>query len=90
MHVEEWVLAYYRENGFPDGVHGEGSTLTTIFMLLMWDVVFSPVPDAFHSIYQVGEVLDFRFENKNTKTFNEAMYSETSVCISLHLFNCTG
>lgn len=36
------------------GIHGEGSTFTTLYGLLLWDVIFMDgVPDAFRNAYQV-------------------------------------
>ncbi|XP_053479163.1 fanconi-associated nuclease 1 [Ictalurus furcatus] len=50
--VEELALAHYRELGFDQGIHGEGSTFSTLFGLLMWDVVFMNVLDVFRTSYQ--------------------------------------
>ncbi|XP_060779953.1 fanconi-associated nuclease 1 isoform X2 [Neoarius graeffei] len=50
--VEELALAHYRELGFDQGIHGEGSTFSTLFGLLMWDVVFMNVSDVFRTSYQ--------------------------------------
>ena len=36
------------------GVHGEGSTFTTLAFLLFWDIIFMDgIPDAFCYPYQV-------------------------------------
>lgn len=36
------------------GIHGEASTFTTLYGLLLWDVIFMDgVPDAFRNAYQV-------------------------------------
>lgn len=35
------------------GIHGEGSTFSTLFGLLMWDIVFMDVLDVFRTPYQV-------------------------------------
>ena len=53
LQVEEFTLAYYRTQGFPYGVHGEGSTVSSLFVLLFWDIIFMDVPDTFHTPYQV-------------------------------------
>uniref|UniRef100_A0A4W4HFC2 Fanconi-associated nuclease n=1 Tax=Electrophorus electricus TaxID=8005 RepID=A0A4W4HFC2_ELEEL len=51
--VEELALAHYRELGFDQGIHGEGSTFSTLFGLLMWDIIFTEgVPDVFRTPYQ--------------------------------------
>ncbi|KAK3548646.1 hypothetical protein QTP70_015930 [Hemibagrus guttatus] len=50
--VEELALAHYRELGFDQGIHGEGSTFSTLFGLLMWDIVYMNVSDVFRTSYQ--------------------------------------
>lgn len=51
--VEELALAYYRRNGFDQGIHGEGSTFSTLYGLLLWDVIFMDgIPDVFRNAYQ--------------------------------------
>ncbi|XP_066210637.1 fanconi-associated nuclease 1 isoform X2 [Saccopteryx leptura] len=51
--VEELALAHYRRSGFDQGIHGEGSTFTTLYGLLLWDVIFMDgVPDVFRNAYQ--------------------------------------
>ncbi|XP_034879856.1 fanconi-associated nuclease 1 isoform X2 [Mirounga leonina] len=52
--VEEVALAYYRRNGFDQGIHGEGSTFSTLYGLLLWDIIFMDgIPDVFRNAYQV-------------------------------------
>ncbi|CAN9499424.1 unnamed protein product [Ophioblennius macclurei] len=51
--VEELCLAHYRQQGFDQGIHGEGSTFSTLFALLMWDIIFMEgIPDVFRNPYQ--------------------------------------
>lgn len=51
--VEELSLAHYRQQGFDQGIHGEGSTFSTLFGLLLWDVIFMEgIPDVFRNPYQ--------------------------------------
>ncbi|TRY86670.1 hypothetical protein DNTS_005016 [Danionella cerebrum] len=51
--VEELALEHYRTLGFDQGIHGEGSTFSTLFGLLMWDIIFiDGVPDVFLNPYQ--------------------------------------
>ncbi|XP_020824255.1 fanconi-associated nuclease 1 [Phascolarctos cinereus] len=51
--VEELALAYYRQNGFDQGIHGEGSTFITLYSLLLWDIIFMDgIPDVFRNSYQ--------------------------------------
>ena len=51
--VEEMALRHYRRQGYNEGIHGEGMTFSTLFSLLMWDVLFSNVADAFRTSFQV-------------------------------------
>ncbi|XP_032378987.1 fanconi-associated nuclease 1 [Etheostoma spectabile] len=51
--VEELSLAHYRQEGFDQGIHGEGSTFSTLFALLLWDIIFMEgIPDVFRNPYQ--------------------------------------
>ncbi|XP_061172918.1 fanconi-associated nuclease 1-like [Saccostrea echinata] len=50
--VEELVMEHYKNNGYPEGLHAEGSILSNLFALFFWDILFMDVPDAFHSTYQ--------------------------------------
>ncbi|XP_070829265.1 fanconi-associated nuclease 1 [Chaetodon trifascialis] len=51
--VEELSLAHYRQQGFDQGIHGEGSTFSTLFALLLWDIIFMEgIPDVFRNPYQ--------------------------------------
>lgn len=53
--VEVMALRYYKQQGYNEGIHGEGITFNTLFGLLMWDVIFSDsVPDVFRTPFQVG------------------------------------
>uniref|UniRef100_A0A0D9WME6 Fanconi-associated nuclease n=1 Tax=Leersia perrieri TaxID=77586 RepID=A0A0D9WME6_9ORYZ len=51
--VEQLALQYYAdEGGGWQGTHSEGGIWMTIFGLLMWDVIFSDVPDVFQTKFQ--------------------------------------
>nr|XP_046249136.1 fanconi-associated nuclease 1 [Scatophagus argus] len=51
--VEELSLAHYHQQGFDQGIHGEGSTFSTLFALLLWDIIFMEgIPDVFRNPYQ--------------------------------------
>ncbi|XP_074862497.1 fanconi-associated nuclease 1 [Carettochelys insculpta] len=51
--VEELALTHYKQNGFDQGIHGEGSTFSTLYGLLMWDIIFMDgIPDVFRNSYQ--------------------------------------
>ncbi|XP_077453348.1 LOW QUALITY PROTEIN: fanconi-associated nuclease 1 [Stigmatopora argus] len=57
--VEELSLTHYRQQGFDQGLHGEGSTFSTLFSLLLWDIIFMDgIPDVFRNVYQACP-LDF-------------------------------
>ena len=48
------------------GIHGEGSTFSTLFGLLLWDIIFMDgVPDAFRNAYQVT-LAAFRLQRLHT------------------------
>ncbi|XP_073706826.1 fanconi-associated nuclease 1 [Garra rufa] len=66
--VEDLALEHYRTLGFDQGIHGEGSTFSTLVGLLMWDIIFvDGVPDVFRNPYQTCP-LDFHtdcfYENR--------------------------
>lgn len=51
--VEQLALQYYAgEGGGWQGVHTESGIWLTIFGLLMWDVIFSDVPNVFRTRFQ--------------------------------------
>uniref|UniRef100_A0A671VV77 Fanconi-associated nuclease n=1 Tax=Sparus aurata TaxID=8175 RepID=A0A671VV77_SPAAU len=51
--VEDLCLAHYHQQGFDQGIHGEGSTFSTLFALLLWDIIFMEgIPDVFRNPYQ--------------------------------------
>ncbi|XP_076465287.1 fanconi-associated nuclease 1-like [Babylonia areolata] len=73
--VEQIVLDYYRVNGFPQGIHAEGSVVSTLFCLYFWEALFMDVTDAFHSPYQ-SSPLDFHtdaFYQRRQKTIDERL-----------------
>uniref|UniRef100_A0A3B3ZRM4 Fanconi-associated nuclease n=1 Tax=Periophthalmus magnuspinnatus TaxID=409849 RepID=A0A3B3ZRM4_9GOBI len=50
--VEDLSLAHYQKQGFNE-IHGEGSTFSTLFALLLWDIIFiQGIPDVFRNPYQ--------------------------------------
>ena len=59
--VELLALQYYDgEGGGWQGVHSESGIWMTIFGILMWDVIFSNVPDVFRSRFQVQRPIVLR------------------------------
>ncbi len=50
--VEEAALRHYKQNGFTKGLHSEGIVYHALFNLLLWDVIYSDVTDAFRTCYQ--------------------------------------
>jgi hypothetical protein len=53
--VEVYAIEYYMtKKGWPCAVHAENSTFSTLYALLMWDIIFSPVPDVFRAPMQVS------------------------------------
>ena len=55
--VEGYAIHQYStELGWPCALHAEGLSFTTLFALLMWDVIFmSGIPDVFRTKFQVSE-----------------------------------
>lgn len=51
--VEQYALLHFARDGWR-GVHCESRLATTLFGLLMWDVLFAAVPDVFRTPYQVA------------------------------------
>ncbi|KAI8092607.1 uncharacterized protein BX664DRAFT_327696 [Halteromyces radiatus] len=51
--VETVAIQYYNKQGY-QGLHTENGIITMLFMLLFWDIVFSPVPGAFETPYQTA------------------------------------
>lgn len=46
--VEEIALNHYKENGYPKGIHCEGSLITTLLFILFWDIIYDEtVPGIF-------------------------------------------
>ncbi|KFQ19035.1 Fanconi-associated nuclease 1, partial [Merops nubicus] len=66
--VEELALTHYRQNGFDQGIHGEGSTFMTLYGILMWDIIFTDnIPDVFRNPYQTSPLdlyTDSFYENR--------------------------
>ncbi|KAG6816690.1 hypothetical protein H0H87_003778 [Tephrocybe sp. NHM501043] len=53
LNVEQRALEYYEDLGFK-GFHSETRILTTLFALLLWDIIFVDVPGAFETAHQVA------------------------------------
>lgn len=46
--VEQVALKHYSKNGYPNGVHCEGSLIVTLFCVLFWDIIYDEtIPDVF-------------------------------------------
>lgn len=58
--VEELALQHYEEEGGWWGLHCEGSVVRILFSLLLWDVIFTPLPDVFQNPFQ-DSPLDLSF-----------------------------
>lgn len=72
--VEQFAMEHYSNEGYPEGIHGEGLTFTTLFNLLCWDVVFADnVPDAFYNHFQTSP-LDLR--TNNFYGYRESLFRE--------------
>ncbi|XP_042352110.1 fanconi-associated nuclease 1 [Plectropomus leopardus] len=82
--VEELSLAHYRQQGFDQGIHGEGSTFSTLFALLLWDIIFMDgIPDVFRNPYQTCPLdlyTDCFYENRKEAIDSRVqLLSESSV-----------
>ncbi|XP_069018044.1 fanconi-associated nuclease 1 [Embiotoca jacksoni] len=76
--VEELSLAHYRQQGFDQGIHGEGSTFSTLFALLLWDVIFMEgIPDVFRNPYQTCPL------DLYTDCFHESRKEAIASCVEL-------
>ncbi|ODM97977.1 Fanconi-associated nuclease 1 [Orchesella cincta] len=62
--VEQHAIDFYiKEEGYTAGIHGEGSTVATLYGILFWDIIFhDQLPDSFHTRYQPFP-LDFHFDD---------------------------
>lgn len=64
--VEQLALQYYAgDGGNWQGIHSESGIWMTIFGLLMWDIIFSDVPNVFRSKFQVKNHLLYRAQEFN-------------------------
>lgn len=62
MSVEEIARNYYKNNGFPEGIHCEGSVMSAAFCILFWDIIYDYyVPATFISEVQSAP-LDYKTE----------------------------
>ncbi|XP_047501119.1 LOW QUALITY PROTEIN: fanconi-associated nuclease 1-like [Penaeus chinensis] len=52
--VEELVLGHYKDQGYTEGLHREGTTVNSLFGLYFWDALYSPVSDVFRSPHQAS------------------------------------
>lgn len=51
--VENIALNHYSKNGFPQGIHCEGSLIISMFFMLFWNIIYdTKVPSAFISEIQ--------------------------------------
>ncbi len=53
VNVETYALQHYERLGYK-GYHCEGRIVTTLFGLLFWDIIFTPIPGAFETPYQTA------------------------------------
>ncbi|XP_075713990.1 fanconi-associated nuclease 1 [Rhinoderma darwinii] len=86
--VEELALAHYRELGFDQGIHGEGSTFSTLYGLFMWDIIFMEgIPDVFRNSYQAFPLdlyTDRFYENRKDAIENRLQLLQDSRTEVLH------
>ncbi|KAG0236563.1 hypothetical protein BGW42_003218 [Actinomortierella wolfii] len=51
--VEELALSFYRTLGYK-GFHSENAILSTLFGLMFWDILFTPIEGVFETAYQTA------------------------------------
>ncbi|KAI4341680.1 hypothetical protein MLD38_026374 [Melastoma candidum] len=52
--VEELALQYYANEGGWSGIHTESGIWLTLFGVMMWDIIFSDVPNVFQTRFQTA------------------------------------
>lgn len=50
--VEEAALKFYKNNGYPSGIHTESTVYHALYNLFMWDIIYADVLDAFRNCHQ--------------------------------------
>lgn len=76
--VEQLALQHYAAEGW-QGVHTESGIWLTIFGLLMWDIIFSDIPNVFRTRFQVCATKLQTFLKFST------FYTFLHTCIYMHL-----
>lgn len=68
VRVEGFAMYHYSNvEGWPCALHAEASSFTAMFVLLMWDVIFtSGVPDVFRTPFQVECLLIQSIQDSGT------------------------
>lgn len=66
--VEDLVLHHFKMEGW-NGIHCETGLYKCLFSLLMWDVLFAPIPDVFQTPFQGISFLSTFFKNTILKKF---------------------
>lgn len=77
MSVEETVIDHYQSFGFQNGVHDEGSTISSLCLLSLWNIIYNASkPFVFQSPYQ-DRPLDWgsKFFYESRKESIEARFS---------------
>jgi len=73
-HVEELCLQYHTETGY-QGAWCENALMNGLFGLMFWDIVFAPVPRAFHNRFQRGpsDLLRDEFRSNRRSLIDERL-----------------
>ncbi|XP_061891314.1 fanconi-associated nuclease 1 isoform X2 [Entelurus aequoreus] len=86
--VEDLSLAHYRQQGFDQGIHGEGSTFSTLFALLLWDIIFMDgISDVFRNPYQTCPLdlyTDCFYENRKEAVESRVQLLKEASVETLH------
>ncbi|KAK7891027.1 hypothetical protein WMY93_022990 [Mugilogobius chulae] len=82
------VIAHYQKQGFNEGIHGEGSTFSTLFALLMWDIIFMMgISDVFRNPYQTCPLdlyTDSFYENRKKAIDSRVELISSATVDTLH------
>ena len=87
--VENWALQHYADSGW-EGIHSEGSILSTSCMLLSWELVFADIPGVFQFFYQHCPLDLFTnafYASRNFDIFLSNLNSDSATNIVCHNYH---
>jgi len=86
--VEGWVLEWWQKKGYK-GYHSESSILTTLFALLLWPVLFHPLPGAFETPYQTAplDLGEDTFSASRTELLESRLQAMSKTSVALEMLD---